>query len=108
MSKVKARAKVPKESEVNEIIEVKTLLRHPMHSGRMKDSEGNTIPRKIINKFIAYFNEEVVFSVEIEPSISSNPYIVFPFKVKKPGIFEFVWKEDTGEEYKMEKKLTIL
>mgnify|MGYP003329952537 CR=1 FL=1 len=54
MRKVKARAKVPKEASIGELIEVKTLLRHPMHSGRMKDSEGNVIPRKIINKFIAY------------------------------------------------------
>ena len=43
MSKVKARAKVPKEASIGELIEVKTLLRHPMHSGRMKDSEGNVI-----------------------------------------------------------------
>ena len=60
MSKVKARAKVPKEASIDEVIEVKTLLRHPMHSGRMKDSEGNVIPRKIINKFTAYFNDNLI------------------------------------------------
>ena len=107
MSKVKARAKVPKEASADEIIEVKTLLRHPMHSGRMKDSEGNVIPRKIINKFIAYFNDDLIFSVDIEPSISSNPYIVFPFKVKEAGTFEFTWQEETGELYSLEKAINV-
>ena len=107
MSKVKARGKVPKEAEIGEIIEVKTLLRHPMNSGRMKDAEGNVIPRKIINKFLAKFNDEVIFSVDIEPSISSNPYIVFPFKAIKSGIFEFHWKEDTGENYTLKKDIIV-
>ena len=107
MSKVKARAKVPKEASIDEVIEVKTLLRHPMHSGRMKDSEGNVIPRKIINKFIAYFNDKLILSIDLEPSISSNPYIVFPFKVKESGTFNLLWQEETGEEYTMEKTIAV-
>ena len=108
MSQVKARGKVPKQAGMGDLIEIKTLLRHPMHSGRMKDGEGNTIPRKIIKQFIAKFNGDVIFSVDIEPSISSNPYIVFPFKVKESGTFNLLWQEDTGEEYSMEKTITVL
>ena len=43
MSSIKPRVKVPKEVSVNEVIEIKTLIRHPMHSGRMKDVDGQTI-----------------------------------------------------------------
>ena len=53
MAKIKPRAKIPKEAELDEIIEIKTLIRHPMHSGRVKDADGKTIPRHIINKFAA-------------------------------------------------------
>ena len=56
MSKIKPRAKIPKEAELDEVIEIKTLIRHPMHSGRVKDVNGKTIPRLIINKFNAMFN----------------------------------------------------
>ena len=49
MSKIKPRAKIPKEAELDEVIEIKTLIRHPMHSGRVKGSDGKTIPRLIIN-----------------------------------------------------------
>ena len=40
MSSIKPRVKVPKEVSIDEIIEIKTLIRHPMHSGRMKDNNG--------------------------------------------------------------------
>jgi sulfur-oxidizing protein SoxZ len=105
MAKVKPRAKIPKEAEINEIIEIKTLIRHPMHSGRNKDSEGKTIPRLIINRFEARFEGQVVFTMNLEPSISSNPYISFPFKVFKSGKFELKWTEDGGNVYKLSKSM---
>ena len=46
--KVKARVKVQKKASVGEVIEIKTLISHPMHSGRAVDADGKTIPRNII------------------------------------------------------------
>ena len=40
MSSIKPRVKVPKNVSVDEIIEIKTLIRHPMHSGRMRNTDG--------------------------------------------------------------------
>ena len=108
MSKIKPRAKIPKEAELDEVIEIKTLIRHPMHSGRVKGVDGKTIPRLIINKFNARFNGKVVFTVNLEPSISSNPYISFPFKVKEEGTFELSWEEDGGNQYKLTKSLKVI
>ena len=107
MASVKPRGKVPKEASLGEIIEIKTLLRHPMHSGRMRDTNGNIIPKQIVNKFYVNFNGELIFSMKIEPSISSNPYIVFPFKAMESGTFDFVWIEDTGEKYEMSRKISV-
>ena len=107
MAKVKARVKVPKTAAIGEIIEIKTLISHPMYSGRSVDSNGKTIPRKIINKFIAQFNGEIVFEVSFKPSISTNPFLVFPFKVVEEGIFDFLWVEDGGEEYTASKSIKI-
>ena len=108
MSKIKPRAKIPKEAELDEVIEIKTLIRHPMHSGRVKGSDGKPIPRLIINKFNAIFNGKTVFAVNLEPSISSNPYISFPFKVKEAGTFELIWEEDGGTQYKLTKSLNVV
>ena len=107
MSSIKPRVKVPKEVSINEIIEIKTLIRHPMHSGRMKDTEGNKIPKQIINAFSAKFNGQEVFKMDLEASISTNPYIVFQYKAKESGTFDFEWLDDNGEKYSISKKMSV-
>ena len=107
MAKVKARVKVPKIAEAGDVVEIKTLISHPMHSGRAVDSDGKIVPRKIINSFTAKFNGNIVFKVDMRPSVSSNPFIVFPFKVKEEGTFDFIWVEDGGKEYKASKKMKV-
>ena len=107
MAKVKPRVKVPKTAEIGEIIEIKTLISHPMHSGRAVDGDGNLVPRQIINSFRVYFNDAEIMSVALRPSVSANPFFTFPFKVTESGIFEFVWVEDGGEEYKKLKKIIV-
>ena len=108
MAKVKARVKVQKKVSVGEIIEIKTLISHPMHSGRAVDADGKTIPRNIIKSFTAKFNGNTVFNVDLKPSVASNPFIVFPFKVTEAGKFDFIWVEDGGKEYTASKNMKIV
>lgn len=104
----KPRVKVPPKATKGEIIEIKTLISHKMETGQRKNKKtGKKIPRKIINKFSAKFNGKEVFSVDIEPAISANPYIVFPMKAEKSGEFEFTWTEDGGKTFTAKKKLTV-
>ena len=107
MSKVKPRGKVPKKATIDEVIEIKTLIRQPMHSGRMKDKDGKNIPRQIINSFKVDFEGKEIFKMKLEPSISTNPYIAFPYKAKKTGTFNFEWKDDSGNTYTMKRKMTV-
>ena len=107
MSSIKPRVKVPKEVSIDEIIEIKTLIRHPMHSGRMKDNNGQIIPRQIINSFSAKFNGKEVFQMDLEPSISTNPYIGFQYKAKESGTFYFEWIDDNGEIYSISKDMVV-
>ena len=107
MVKVKPRVKVPKIAEVGEIIEIKTLISHPMHSGRAVDGEGNLVPRNIINSFRVAFNGAEIMSVILRPSISANPFFTFPFRVTESGTFNFTWVEDGGNEYKKSKKISV-
>ena len=108
MARVKPRVKVPKTAEINEIIEIKTLISHPMHSGRAVDGDGNLVPRQIINSFRVYFNSSEIMSVDLKPSLSANPFFTFPFKVTGSGTFDFVWVEDGGNEYTKSKKIDVI
>ena len=108
MAKSRPRVKVPKTAEKGEVIEIKTLISHKMESGQRKDKKtGEKIPRKIINKFVAKFNGEDVFSMNIQPGVSANPYIKFSMKAEGSGEFEFVWTDDDGSTYSTKKPLKV-
>ncbi|NMM46262.1 thiosulfate oxidation carrier complex protein SoxZ [Rhodospirillaceae bacterium KN72] len=96
MSTPKPRVKLPKSAAKDEIITIKTLISHDMESGQRKDKDGNAIPRKILNTFTCEFNGQAVFSCNMEPAISANPYFEFNARVPESGTFKFSWVDDDG------------
>ncbi|GGA25562.1 thiosulfate oxidation carrier complex protein SoxZ [Neptunicoccus cionae] len=106
-SGVKPRVKVPKSAAAGEAITIKTLISHKMESGQRKDSDGNIIPRSIINRFTCDFNGENVVDVELAPAISTNPYFEFEALVPEAGEFKFTWYDDDGSVYETSKKIAI-
>ncbi|MBD8875593.1 thiosulfate oxidation carrier complex protein SoxZ [Roseibium polysiphoniae] len=107
MAAPKPRVKVPKKASKGEVVTLKTLISHPMESGQRKDKQGNPIPRKIINKFTCEYNGQVVFSCDMDPAVSANPYLEFTAKVEDSGTFKFTWVDDDGSAYTTEKKLAV-
>lgn len=102
------RVKVPRTAEKDEVITIKTLISHKMESGQRKDKKtGEKIPRKIINKFTAKFNGTQVFSVDILPAVSANPFLQFNVKVPESGEFEFTWVDDDGKVYSTKKSIKV-
>jgi len=106
-SGVKPRVKVPKKAAAGESITIKTLISHKMESGQRKDSDGNVIPRSIINRFTCDFNGENVVDVTLEPAISTNPYFEFEAIVPEAGEFQFTWYDDDGDVYETSKSVAI-
>ena len=104
---VKARVKVPKMVAAGETITIKTLINHPMESGQRKDSDGNIIPRSIINRFTCDFNGENVVDIKMDPAVSTNPYFQFEATIPEAGTLNFTWYDDDGSVYEKEKQVTI-
>ena len=103
----KPRIKIPKKVAAGDVITIKTLVSHKMESGQRKDKEGNTIPRKIINKFTCEFNGASVFSCDIDPAFAANPYFEFKAKVEEAGTFKFTWTDDDGKVIEAEKEVAL-
>lgn len=90
------RIRVPAEAKKGEVIEIKTLISHPMETGLRKDADGKVIPKKIINKFTCVFNGKPLFSVDLGQGIAANPYLQFTARVVESGTFRFSWFDDDG------------
>ena len=104
---VTPRVRVPETASAGEVVTIKTLISHTMESGQRKDSEGNTIPRSIINRFTAEFNGETVIDVTLEPAISTNPYFEFQATIPESGTMEFTWYDDDGSVYEDSQEITV-
>ena len=108
MTDVKPRLKLDKkQAKAGELIEVKALVSHVMESGQRKDNAGNTIPRKILNKFICTVAGKQVFSADFEPAISANPYIQFTFRAQESGAVVLTWIDDDGSTIVGQESITV-
>jgi sulfur-oxidizing protein SoxZ len=80
-----------------DIIEIKTLIQHPMETGYRLDSKGGAIPRDIINRFVCTYNGAEVFRAALFPAISANPFIGFSTVATESGELAFSWTDDRGQ-----------
>ena len=103
----KPRVKVPKTANAGDIITIKSLISHRMESGLREDEHGNLIPRHIINTFSVAFNGEKIFSVDLEPGMSANPYFEFSARVTEAGTFSFAWTDDAGEVIELSRDIAL-
>lgn len=104
---VTPRVRVPRDAAPGEVVSVRTLISHPMESGQRRGSDGNLIPRSIINRFTCDFNGVNVIDVAVDPAVSTNPYFEFDAKVDASGEFKFTWYDDDGSVYEDTASITV-
>jgi sulfur-oxidizing protein SoxZ len=79
-----------------EVLELKTLISHPMESGYRVGTNGELIPRDIITLFTCTYNGEEIFRAELSPAIAANPFIAFFATATESGTLAFRWSGDNG------------
>ena len=93
---VRALINVPTTAKRGDVIEIKTLISHPMESGYRVGTNGTMIPRDIIRQFVCTYNGEDVFRAELSPAIAANPLISFFTDATESGTITFEWRGDNG------------
>jgi sulfur-oxidizing protein SoxZ len=101
------RVQVPGVATKGEILQIRTLITHQMETGLRRDSQGNVIPRKIINRFSCSYNDQTAFSVDLHEAVAANPYLEFYIRATQSGRLKFAWEEDGGAIYTLEHDLTV-
>jgi sulfur-oxidizing protein SoxZ len=104
---IKPRIRVQATAKKGELVEVKTLISHPMESGQRKDADGKLVPRMIVNALRVTYNDKPVMSAKLEPAISANPYLAFFVKVEESGTLKFTWTDDQKQSWTAESKIEV-
>lgn len=89
---------LPKKARRGDIIEIKTLISHPMESGYRVGTGGALIPRDIITLFTCTYNGEEIFRAVLSPAIAANPFLSFFTTATESGTLAFRWTGDNGFE----------
>jgi sulfur-oxidizing protein SoxZ len=90
----RALINVPPKVKVGDIIEIKTLVSHPMETGYRVGLGGEMIPRDIIQSFVCTYNGEEIYRAEFSQAIAANPYLTFHTMAVETGVLEFRWTGD--------------
>ena len=87
---------VPERARRGEVIEIKTLVSHPMETGYRRTQLGAPIARDIIRSFVCTYNGTEVFRADLHPAIAANPFLVFSTVATESGTLSFQWTGDNG------------
>jgi sulfur-oxidizing protein SoxZ len=91
-----ARIVCPKSAKRGDIIEIKTLINHPMETGYRRDDMGQAIPRDIFKTLAVTYNGTEVFRCEMFPGTAANPFVAFTTVATESGTLEFTWTDEKG------------
>jgi sulfur-oxidizing protein SoxZ len=88
---------VPPTAKRGEIIEIKTLISHPMETGFRTGADGALVPRDIIRNFTCTYNGEEIFAAELFPAVAANPFFAFTAIARESGTLTFRWVDERGQ-----------
>ena len=83
--------------EVDGQVTVKSIIVHPMESGRRKVRKtGKKIPPHFIREVIVSRNRKIVMEAFWGKSISRNPYLSFQIQGRKGDAITISWLDNLG------------
>ena len=64
-------------------VQIKMMIKHPMHTGNQYDNKGQIIDKNIIQKITFELNSIEIFSASLGTGVSKDPFFelkIFPLK----------------------------
>ena len=104
----KIRLAVPETAKQGDVIEIKTLIAHPMETGFRRDSVGKAIPRNILTDFVCLYNGVEIFRAAFHPAIAANPFVTFFTTALESGELEFRWTDQEGDTISETAKIAVV
>ena len=91
---------MPASAKRGDVIEIRTLIAHPMETGWRPGSDGKLLPRNLIRRLSCTFDDgsskSLVFSADMFPAIAANPYCAIYRAATSSGMLSFTWEGDNG------------
>lgn len=100
------RIRIPRSARAGEVIEIRTLIEHPMETGIRVDGS-RPPPRDMLNRLVVRMNGQPLFEAELKNGTAANPYHVFFVRLERTSEFEFVWSDERGRSVRATHRVSV-
>lgn len=100
------RIRIPRSARAGEVIEIRTLIEHPMETGLRHDG-GRVAGRDMLARLTVRKNGAMVLSAVFHNGTSANPYHVFFVRMERTSTFEFTWTDERGRSARAEARVSV-
>jgi len=89
-----ARVLVPAGIRRGDVIDVRALVEHPMHTGLFRDPEGHSIAAHFINDVSVTYGDHEVAHFVWTSGLSRDPFVEFSLRADREAELRFIWKDN--------------
>lgn len=100
------RLRIPRTARPGEVIEIRTLIEHPMESGIRGGAEG-AVPRDMLARLLVQRDGETILAAELGNGTSANPYHVFFVRLERTAEFSFLWTDERGRSARATARVVV-
>jgi sulfur-oxidizing protein SoxZ len=97
------RIRIPRSARAGEVIEIRTLIEHPMETGLQQGAAR----RDMLTRLLVRMNGETLLAAEFRNGTSANPYHVFFVRMERSSTFDFTWTDEAGRSARAEARVSV-
>ncbi len=94
-----AKILVPDQIRRGDLVGVRALVEHPMHTGLFRDADGHPIPAHFINDVRISFGDEEVAHFHWTSGISRDPFVEFSLRADREAPLRIMWQDNKGGSF---------
>jgi sulfur-oxidizing protein SoxZ len=97
------RIRIPRSARAGEVIEIRTLIEHPMETGLHPAGAR----RDMLTRLLVRMNGDTLLAAEFRNGTSANPYHVFFVRMERTSAFDFTWTDEAGRSARVEARVSV-
>jgi sulfur-oxidizing protein SoxZ len=102
-----ARLQWPQNIVAGDVVKVRLLVQHPMHTGYQQDMQGSVIARNVVLWLTCTLGDQQVFRVEPSSGIAANPYFEFFVRARASADMVVRWQDDLGLAGQWQQRMVV-
>ncbi len=77
-------------------IEIRALIEHPMESGQRYDENNQRVPAHFIREITILCNGQEILKSDWGPGVAKNPFFSMRYRGNPGDVIELVWHDNLG------------